>query len=883
MNDLHRLDGFHDLTLPEWGPYSKKYFGISHLADRENGMRFDFTVAPAIYRRQLGVPDALRPSGYLPWDVSADLEDYSCRQQLESKDRIYADVRFARITDRVRLVECRCVNNSELAAAFGVHLLSSLEAPPEKRVVPVLPEGVVWLDSLDHAGLLRAKMRPQDNLVYDGLRRGELRISGTVRGGCIEWGEEAGDRLRFRLPSPVAGPTVAALRCRVPAGKTAELLVNGVAAAIAGTGEWELVTAELPAVETGELELVSTGGAAWRIDGIAVGARAAESAFIPAEMSVTPEIAPGPVPNSRILSYQSVAPVYGILWSFDSDFVRHYRARSMNEVLLYNDEVHQPFFGGSALREGEEEWVDAVMQPLVAPPGQSVTVYAVVCSGSRGEVEMALREAAENKPRFPEMAEESRRRSFRAESTEAGAPYRFSRERLAAVTLTNVVFPTWFKGQNVRHHAPGRRWNCLYTWDSGFIGLGLLELGTRLAVENLNAYLTGPEDDECAFIHHGSPVPVQFYLFAELMNRTGDRELAKYFYPKLRHYYRFMAGRAPSSTMCGSGRNTLIRSWDYFYNSGGWDDYPPQLYIHAHKLHDAAPAVGSSHVIRAAKILRGTAAELGIEDDIGMYNADIAMLEGLLQKESWDEAAGVFSYVRHDAGDRPRGILRHESGANFNLGLDGAAPLLAGICTPEQKEALWRRLESPDHCWTPCGISTVDRSAPYYRQDGYWNGSIWMPHQWFFWKAALDDGRADFAWRIARTALTVYERETAESRGCYEHFTIAAGRGGGWHHFSALSCPVLAWFGAYFVPGRLTGGLEAAIREFSAGENEWRASLEIGGYPGEGDATFLAVTGPGEWRARYGNREYPVRGRVPGTVEFDLPRGSSGALVLRRA
>ena len=207
MNDLHRLDGFHDLTLPEWGPYSKKYFGISHLADRENGMRFDFTVAPAIYRRQLGVPDALRPSGYLPWDVSADLEDYSCRQQLESKDRIYADVRFARITDRVRLVECRCVNNSELAAAFGVHLLSSLEAPPEKRVVPVLPEGVVWLDSLDHAGLLRAKMRPQDNLVYDGLRRGELRISGTVRGGCIEWGEEAGDRLRFRLPSPVAGPT----------------------------------------------------------------------------------------------------------------------------------------------------------------------------------------------------------------------------------------------------------------------------------------------------------------------------------------------------------------------------------------------------------------------------------------------------------------------------------------------------------------------------------------------------------------------------------------------------------------------------------------------------------------------------------------------------
>lgn len=171
------------------------------------------------------------------------------------------------------------------------------------------------------------------------------------------------------------------------------------------------------------------------------------------------------------------------------------------------------------------------MQPLVAPPGQSVTVYAVVCSGSRGEVETALREAAENKPRFPEMAEESRRRSFRAESTEAGAPYRFSRERLAAVTLTNVVFPTWFKGQNVRHHAPGRRWNCLYTWDSGFIGLGLLELGTRLAVENLNAYLTGPEVTNAR-----SSITAPRFRCSSICSRScePDRrpELAKYFYPE---------------------------------------------------------------------------------------------------------------------------------------------------------------------------------------------------------------------------------------------------------------------------------------------------------------------------------------------------------------
>ena len=208
--------------------------------------------------------------------------------------------------------------------------------------------------------------------------------------------------------------------------------------------------------------------------------------------------------------------------------------------------------------------------------------------------------------------------------------------------------------------------------------------------------------------------------------------------------------------------------------------------------------------------------------------------------------------------------------------------LLAGICTPEQKAKLWERLESPDHCRTPFGLSTVDRAAPYFRMDGYWNGSIWMPYQWFFWKAALDDGRADFAWWIARTALEVYEREVAASRGCYEQFTIAAGRGGGWHHFSALSCPVLCWFGAYYVPGRLTGGLDTAIRELSMGKGFWSCRVSVAGESGEGVSTLIAVTGEGAWRVLYDGEELPTRERVTGTVEAGLPRGSTGMLRFER-
>jgi neutral trehalase len=51
-------------------------------------------------------------------------------------------------------------------------------------------------------------------------------------------------------------------------------------------------------------------------------------------------------------------------------------------------------------------------------------------------------------------------------------------------------------------------------------------------------------------------------------------------------------------------------------------------------------------------------------------------------------------------------------------------------------------------------LSTVGQSAPYFRTDGDWNGSVWMPHQWIIWKTLLDLGQGDFAWQIAHTALT---------------------------------------------------------------------------------------------------------------------------------
>ena len=50
----------HDITsLKTWGPYSKRYAGISHIPDMKAGMRFDFSVMPGYYRTRQLIPHVL--------------------------------------------------------------------------------------------------------------------------------------------------------------------------------------------------------------------------------------------------------------------------------------------------------------------------------------------------------------------------------------------------------------------------------------------------------------------------------------------------------------------------------------------------------------------------------------------------------------------------------------------------------------------------------------------------------------------------------------------------------------------------------------------------------------------------------------------------------
>ena len=145
-----------------------------------------------------------------------------------------------------------------------------------------------------------------------------------------------------------------------------------------------------------------------------------------------------------------------------------------------------------------------------------------------------------------------------------------------------------------------------------------------------------------------------------------------------------------------------------------------------------------------------TTRSLGLVRDEERCGRDIERLSTALQC-AWDGECGYFSYVLHDDAGRPQGFLRTDAGENANKGLDGVYPLVAGACTARQQSTALAHLKSTKELFSPVGLTAVDMSASYYRDDGYWNGAVWFSHQWFFWKTMLDLGEGAFAWDIART------------------------------------------------------------------------------------------------------------------------------------
>lgn len=877
----------HDITsLHAWGPYSKRYAGISHIPDMQAGLRFDVSVMPGYYRNRQFIPHVLFESSYYPWDINPAMDRITYRYEMEWKDRVFTDVTYHVLDENRTLVEMRCVNHTTANQNLVLNLMAYIDYEREQPRNEIAKDQIwqkmttegqqPWYKATDYIVNESERKYPQYNLVYDGWKRNEEATPESLSGFVLGkgFGKEKGDRVVYQvniLPGREKG--VIGFRHHTPSNKTATFQLKGlVDGELILKGQGKYVFAEIPYVCKSpgiyRLELTSEGSSETALDGFLLRSEEEmkELKIIPRPLSFTPEMRIGKDKQDFILKYEGCDKEYGVAWNYRESEVRTILDDNLESFFRKKTHDHV-----SSRLVGNKQWhySNAFLRPIVLAPQAEQTLYALVCTGTSQQVS----EQIQNFHATPE-AFISR---IRPDSTAAKKPvlsegkkYEFGQRMLQAALLSNIVYPVHTQGEYIRHFTPGKNWNSLYTWDSGFIALGLMDVDVTKAFECIRAYTT-PVGSESAFIHHGTPLPIQMYAYCDLWNNTQSKEALQFLYPRLKQFFDFMVGNSPHSStrMKETG---LLRTWDYFYNSGGWDDYPPQ-----HALRDKAsvtPVVTSAYYIRAAKILRLAARELGIKKDVKEYDQLINRLSSALQSYSWDEETGYFGYVLHDADGKAKDIYRYKDGTNFNKGLDGVSPLVANISSKEQTDRMIGHIFSPNEMWTPVGISTVDQSAPYYRADGYWNGAVWFPHQWMVWKALLDLGEGEKAYQIANTALNTWEKECEESYYTFEHFIISSQRGAGWHQFSGLSSPLLNWFAAYYRIGKVTTGFEVWINNerFTDDYSQYQAQITFDDSSAPHGRTILVCMNPEKsYQVKFNGQVLKSRSYHPGLLEITLP------------
>lgn len=812
-------------AMPQWGPYSKKYMGISKIVENlsDVGGRYDFSVHPTLWNSATPVPNVTVPSNYHLWSCKSDYTFFSYRYELMWKDQVYADVSYSKISDDAYLMRCEFNNNTHLTQNCILNVFAALEFPVPTYCNVIKPEKCVIKTANDYVSYNYANPRPWDEENPDGMFKGmfadkEFYLGKGLGDRCENYhvhflnlkpfGCEKGDSVSYKIKAQGFENPVIALRYKTVTQGDAEFLMNE--SKITLKNSENLTFAYLPYCE--EFTLESLGAAGVELDFLAVINEEDKDALYCENQpyNYIPEIKTENAGKGHLtaLKYKDIEKPFYILTHNKNTRERVLESGCLEDALINRlsngdhtyDDLPETFSNSFKRKKSDEGFFhNTLIKSIFIEPNSTHTEYVVL---SNEKVEPKTDEE------YEAIYENAKKGSVSAEYNEAGKKYTLSTEILKATLLTNVVYPVYRHGENVIHHTPGKRWDSFYTWDSGFIGMGLLEFSSDLCKYALDLYLCDETNKDFAFLLHGSLVPTQFVEYLELLKRTNDKSQLDFIYDKIKLYYEFLRGRIHGST-CAKFDNGLLTTYDYWYSHCGMDDYPAQVEMMAKKAQKyTCPCLSTAQIIRAGKIMKMVASYLGRDEDIKVYDADIEYSTKALNELAWDEESGYFGYTLYDDNKNVTGIMRTEDGENWNKGMDGIYPIVAGAVEGDRKKKVLAHIKNPKEMWSQAGISAVDMSASYYFDDGYWNGNVWMSHQWFVWKTMLDNGEADFAYEIAKRALDMWKYETDFTYNTYECFGIKTKRGGWFHNFGGLSAPICIWANCYFKPQTVTTGLD---------------------------------------------------------------------------
>lgn len=888
--------------LPDWGPYSKKYMGISKVTPDTAipGARFDCVVHPMLANTNQPAPNVTFPASWHIWEAAPDLSYFAYRVEMEWKDQVYADVSFSKVDEHTRLIRTEYVNHTDMDQNCVLNYYFSIEYPWKQYGKISGEKPFVWKKMTEYDEMEFHTPRAWNHLMPDGLHRGEFfdplfmegrglgeRTMATLYSSAEKkfFGQEKGDYVTLSIKAGQAFDTLT-FRYRTTGEEDAEFVLTvgeGRESKVVFPASKELAFVSVPtglSKEPGDfsgekvlqIRLVSEGRGGIEFDFAALHD---QDGPVKVE-TLKPEFVPDCQERGEgfCLTYQDVPEAFGFLPLTKQIRQRQLFTGTIEDALVSRlsqadpsfDRLTETFTSAFQTKHSDDGFYqNFIVHSIFIKAGESHVEYALVGDIPQQKEGLAVMAKSQAEEIYQRARKGLKPLSYNPE----GEGYTLSNRILQATLLTNVVYPIYHHGDWIKHHTPGKRWDSLYTWDSGFIGLGLLECEPRVAEYVLDLYLSHPDNPDYAFLMHGSPVPVQAFLYLELLQRSTDKGRLLSWYPRLKRYYSFLAGKSEGS-VTDPFQSRLTTTFDYFYNCSGMDDLPPQVAMYRQgKKADCAPALTTSQLIRMAKILRIAAMEQGLLDEVKELDEDIALRTRALQQFAWDEESGYFGYVVHDEGKNPIGVFKTAEGENYSKGMDGIYPLVAGVCTREQEERLLSHIFSQKEMFSRVGISAVDMSASYYQPNGYWNGNVWFSHQWFLWKTMLDIDRAEEAFRIAKTALDAWKKEVDHSYYTFEMLNIATGRGGWFHQFGGLSSPINIWADAYYKPGTVSCGFDLWINGQSYDGEKDSLELTVTNY-GEREGILLAVT-RGRPEVRVDGVSVSTVLRTKGAVEIKIP------------
>ncbi|MGN1418462.1 MAG: hypothetical protein ACI4W6_03965, partial [Acutalibacteraceae bacterium] len=602
-------------VFPLWGPYSKKYAGISKITEVKKypAARLDFTTVPGVMGFDIRVPNVTLPSAYHPWSSCKDYSFYSFRHDLEWKDKVYADVSYTKLSDNSTLVRTEFVNNTDLIKNCVVNYFQSLELPVAKPFEQKFPEKCKFIKATKYTSYDYKIPRPWDEQNADTMKKGVFPDSRFTFGEGLgdraeKWhmphrvlkpfGGEAGDCVKFstQLESDFDN-AVLVVRYRssdieytqgkmvgvkyIKSENTALFDVNGKTLSLSAADEPTYAVLEMGKLKKGrfDLTLVSKGQGACEFDFFAL-CEKEDAAVITENKTQSDNTAPY-IPQTETAKCKNGFLLKAVYPDCKDSFTLRIfddntRFRSVETGCLEDcmstrmsnadesfDDLTESFTSAFNRRHSDDGFfLNAISHTIFVAPHANKVCYAVLSSEETTDL---------TEEEYETLYRAAKEKAIKFNFNKDGEKYTFSNALLSAAVMTNVVYPIYLHGDYIIHHTPGKRWDCLYTWDSGFIGLGMNEYAPQFAEYILDTYLSDESNPDYAFVHHGSPVPVQIYQLFEMLQKENSKEKLLSLYDRVRLYYLFLCGKIRHSTTA-KFKSGLLTTYDYFYSSSGMVD-----------------------------------------------------------------------------------------------------------------------------------------------------------------------------------------------------------------------------------------------------------------------------------------------------------------------